>query len=52
MIMKEFFDNGQSLTLDLQFFYPICDVPNVPDQIDEKDQIIEEVQQNIDQAEL
>ena len=53
-VEKEFhdFDNGQSLKLDLQFFYPICDVPNVPDQIVEKDQIIEEVQENIDQAEL
>ena len=52
-VEKEFhdFDNGQSLKLNLQFFYPICDVPNVPDQIVEKDQIIEEVQQNIDQAE-
>ena len=39
------FDNGQSLKLDLHFFYPVHDVPMVPDQI------VEEDQQTIDQAE-
>ena len=44
---KEFdnFDGGHSLKLDLQFFYPVYDVPNVSDQI------VEEDQRNIDQAE-
>ena len=52
-VEKEFhdFNNVQSLKLDLQFFYPVCDVPPVPDLIVEEDQIVEEVQQNIDQAE-
>ena len=45
------FDNGQSLKLDLHFFYPVYDVPIVPDVIAEEDQIVEEDQQNIDQAE-